>query len=148
MCSARTCLPGARRQMSELVHVVRCTCKPGWEGETCDKDINECTAVAYAPTCDKGPAERCTATPAEGLPEDCQRDGFAVAARLQCDFPYWVDNNTHLPSGCDRDRTDQLEQQTSWFDRHHECTANEVSCPRLTNCHNFPGSWTCGVPLA
>jgi hypothetical protein len=128
------------------VHVIRCTCKAGWQGETCNQDIDECKAMKFLSTCDMGPAKQCMATLADGLPQGCHREGFAVAAGLRCDSPYWVDSKTHLPSGCDRDRTDQPEQQTSWFDRHHECTeSNEASCPRLTTCQNVAGSWTCGA---
>ena len=28
-----------------------CRCKLGWQGETCDSDVNECKDTAYAPGC-------------------------------------------------------------------------------------------------
>ena len=144
-----TCKPDMTwTNFDETAHSPSCirTCAPDAQGKNpCASDGN---GVAQFSKCDGGSAKKFRCSCRQGwYGETCSHDvnecqsseypptghckdsrddindptgSYGLGDGLKCTEPYWV--NEEGPSGCDHD----------------------ASKGKLTQCYNFPGSWTCG----
>ena len=106
-----TCKSGSDRKFL-------CTCALGWQGEKCDQQVHECKDSGYTTVGDTGCGGSLVG-------------GYALApAAGTCEKPYWVDETTKLPSGCDR--ADSVHRTGALIT---SCDDSDTSTAR---------TWTCG----
>ncbi|XP_062579175.1 uncharacterized protein LOC134241103 [Saccostrea cucullata] len=126
------------RGASTCDHISGCQCKPGWKGNTCEHDINECD---HNPC--KGPHEICLNTPGS----------------YRCTCAQGFDNSTGICEDTDECRDKSLCQHNCTnTEGNYTCSCmdgyklsngkdcsdiDECSTAKCHNCSNFPGGFKC-----
>ncbi|XP_050313173.1 cubilin-like isoform X2 [Anthonomus grandis grandis] len=152
-CASNPCKNGAT--CLDLYNAFLCQCQTGWEGETCETDINEC--ARYAGTdlgcqngatclnlqgsyqcacaagwigmqCNRKPTDCATAGPEICGHGFCVPQNNEIGYKCICDSG-WTTDGTHLTCSVDVDECKQ---------NHPPCSTNP-----LVQCVNVPGSFMC-----
>ncbi|XP_062601606.1 uncharacterized protein LOC134263292 [Saccostrea cucullata] len=132
----KLCRCGRGARVCDNVH--GCVCKPGWTGDTCDVDINECENSPCT-----GPHERCVNAPGS-YRCDCIK-GFKNYSGVcedidECQEPFLCHHkceNTQGTYRCSCKKGYQLINERDCED------INECNSANCGSCLNFPGGFEC-----